>query len=186
MKFNSNFSNNSLKISNFKTSSLKAKVKEVDFSKAMNSVNLETFCFTNFFIKKSVLIKFVRGELIQIINKTIDLEDYKIYSSSLVDYNDLYLNLKLKTIIEKTTGNRLKELPVIYKFKNKENPNFQIYAKKDINNNYEVLAIDLHHLLIVAPDKSRGEKKERSKEKYDGLKLADYNLSKIKLPNSNK
>lgn len=181
MQFSSRFApTTTLHTTGLKVSGFKTTTKKVNFDFAMNSVNLPSFDFTNFLVKKSPLVKFVRGEYIKLLDNKIDLDDSTLYAPTLVSYSDPLLKLKLITIIEKTRNTKVDKLPMIYKFKNKENQNFQIYVANDITNNYEVLAIDLYHLLIPAPDKSRGETVEHSKEKYEKYKLADYNLSEIK------
>ncbi len=182
MPFSSRFATTStLHTTGLKVSGFKTTTKKVNFDFAMKSVNFPSLNFTNFFVKKSPLIKFVRGEYIRLVDNKINLDDHTLYAPALVTYNnDPLLKLKLITIIEKTRNIKVDRLPIIYKFKNKENPEVQIYVANDITNNYEVLAIDLYHLLIPAPDKSRGETVEHSKEKYEKYKLADYNLSEIK------
>jgi len=180
MQFSSQFSKfNSLNTSGFKTSNFKATKKNVNFNNAMNSVNLSMFNFTNFFYKKSPLVKAFKKEYGGLKNGSIDIDDNNKYAATIVNYSDRALELKIKTIIEKTRNVRVNQLPLMYKYKNKQNPELQFYVANNTNNEYEVLAIDLYHLLIPAPDKSRHETTEHSKEKYEQYKLADYNLSEL-------
>ena len=83
--------------------------------------------------------------------------------------------------MEKTRNIKVDKLPpAVYKYKNKENYEFQIYVANNTSGDYEVLAIDIYHLLIPAPDKQRKETTEHSKEKYETFKLANYDLTEIK------
>lgn len=180
MRFSSAFKqSSSLKTKGFKTSNFSPKQKQICFDYAMKSVNLQHFIFTNFLFRKSPTLKLVRTQYFNLKNGKFNLEDSSKYAPSIVNLSNPYLELKLKTIIEKTRNVKVDKLPIIYKFKSKEMPEFQIYVANNLNNEYEVLAIDLYHLLIPAPDKSRGEKTEHSQEKYDSVKFADYNLSEI-------
>ena len=181
MQFSSRFSNsNSLNPIGFKPSKFKSIKKDINFDYAMKSVNLDMLNFTNFFTKKSALIKFFKKEYSCLKNGSVDIDDNTKYVATIVNYKDPALELKIKLIIENTRKIKVDKLPkIIYKYKNRTNPEVQFYVTNNIQNEYEVLAIDLYHLLIPAPDKSRNEKKEHSREKYEKYKYADYDLAEL-------
>jgi len=182
MQFSSKFSNTkNFSNSSFKTNKFKVVTKNVNFGNAMKSVNIDVLNFTNYLVKGSPLVKFVRKQYMDLENQRVDINDQKKYIPTIVNFNNPFLTFKLTTIIEKTRRIKVDKLPqIVYKYKCKENPEFQIYVANNTNNEYEVLAIDLYHLIIPAPDITKKETSEHSKEKYETFKLANYDLSEIK------
>lgn len=149
----------------------------IDIDEALKSVNLPEHFFTNFFKgRKDPMFKFVKTQYAYIkSDKFKILENYELKD---VVYKD---NLSEEKIIDivKCTFDKDVNLNTIYRFKNYENPAFQLYVNKESNNNYKVIIIDLYHLVIPAADRGKGRKKADIENDYNEKKLNDYCLSNI-------
>lgn len=96
-----------------------------------------------------------------------------------VNYGANLKKEKIEQIVFKTRAVK-KECNLIYRFKNNLNPAFQLYVDKVDNNNYDVLIIDLYHLVIPAAYKYYGKKVADLKADYDKVKNNSICLSEIK------
>ena len=154
---------------------------KIDFGESLKSVNIENYMFTNYFANKKLFYKFVKNNIKGIVNNRISLVDSSLFETKLVNVdNDLFLKLKIESILNLTSENRVRVIPTLYKFKELNNKELQYYVEKIDVDNFIVRFIDLYHLVIPAPDYERGEKEEHSKEKYEFHKNDSINLSEIK------
>ena len=155
----------------------------VEFATSLKSVNTGNLsCFTNFFpTRKCNNYKFVKKNIGDIVSNKITLVDDNLYEMRLVEFADNYfLEMKIRDIMECTFGNKVRNIPILYKFKELNNKELQYYVEKKDADNFEVKFIDIYHLVIPAPNKYIGETKENSAETYERHKNDKVCLSEIK------
>lgn len=155
---------------------------DIKFSKALKSVDTgDLTCFTNFFpSKKCNNYKFVKKNINDILSGQISLADEQNFEMKLVQIDGYFLEMKIKEIIKRTTGERIQDIPELYKFKEIHNKELQYYIVKIDSDNFEVKFIDIYHLVIPSPNKELGEITEQSKVKYHDHKMDKICLSEIK------
>lgn len=87
--------------------------------------------------------------------------------------------MKIDNILGNTIGSASISASLLFRLKSINNPAVQFFFLDDLNGNYEVLFVDIYHLVLPAPDKGHKEKKANPKKTYDEHKLAKYCLSNI-------
>lgn len=127
---------------------------EFDFSECFHSVSIDFLEFTNYFNSvKSQRFKFVKRECIRLKEQQVNLDEK--YEMKIVNLDDNFNELKIKTIYSKTINKRIEKLPMLYKLKNLDNQELQFYVKEE-EKKYKVCFIDIYHLAI--PTKTQNTK----------------------------
>lgn len=148
----------------------------VFFNSNIKSTNLPKFYFTNYLDSKKVpMVDCLKRERRKFLKKTVNYDkEYEIKP-----IKTTHEQAKIDEIL-KTTLN-ISNIPVssIMRLKSIYNPELQLFFLDDKKGNYEVIFIDIYHLVLPAPDKSHNEKKANPKEKYETHKNASYCLSNI-------
>lgn len=152
------------------------KSPNVFFNSNIKSTNLPNFYFTNYLDNKRVpMVNCLKKEKRRILNKTLNYDnEYEIKT-----INTNREQLKIDTILKSTIG--ISNIPVsrILRLKSVYNPDLQFFFLDDKKGNYEVIFIDIYHLVLPAPNKLYKEKKANPKKKYEEHKNAAYCLSNI-------
>ena len=152
--------------------------EKFNFDNAYKSVNIPKYYFTNYLdSKKSNFYKFIRRQSKLMLNANYSIFDN--FELKDVNYGANLKKEKIEQIVFETRAIK-RECNLIYRFKNNLNPAFQLYVDKVDNNNYDVLIIDLYHLVIPAADKYYGKKVADLKADYDKVKNNSICLSEIK------
>lgn len=149
----------------------------INYKLALKSVNLPEHYFCNFFkSKKCDMYKFVKREL-----SAMKYDNYNVYDRFKLKDVEYTYNLsedKINDIVFATYG-EYKNIKFIYRLKHNDNPAFQLYVNKINLNEYEVLIIDLYHLVIPAADKAKGKKIADIITDYDCVKNYNFCLSNL-------
>lgn len=165
--------NNNLKTKNI----FGEKNPNVFFSKDIKSVDLPKYYFTNFIdSSKDPLVSFLKSERRKILKKEMDFDkEYEIKDV----INKTNEQKKIDAIIFNTLN--LLNIPVstIFRLKSVYNPNVQFFFLDDYQGNYEILFIDVYHLVLPAPDKSHHEIFANPKKRYKEHQNAKYDLNNI-------
>lgn len=152
------------------------KEPNIFFNSEIKSTNLPKFYFTNFIDgKKSPMVDFLKKERRKFLKQQVDFDnEYEIKS---IDRKteQKKINEILKTTLNKSSIN----VSLLLRLKSIDNPRVQFFFIDDNEGNYEVLFIDIYHLVLPAPDKSYHEKKANPKKTYKEHEKASYCLSNI-------
>lgn len=151
------------------------KSPNVSFNSNIKSVNLPEFYFTNFLEKRAPMVGCLKRERRKFLQKSINYDaEYEIKS---IDTNKE--QKKIDKILKETIN--MSSIPVsrLLRLKSINNPDLQFFFKDDNEGNYEVLFIDIYHLVLPARNKFYKEKKANPKKKYDEHKHENYCLSNI-------
>lgn len=146
------------------------------FNDGIKSTNLPKYYFTNFIDnRKSPIINFLKKERRRFLKKEVDIDNE--YQIKFIEKNNE--QLKVDEIL-KTTINR-ESIPImtLCRLKSVSNPEVQFFFLDDLNGNYEVLFIDIYHLVLPAPDREHNEKYPNPKKHYEQHKNASYCMSNI-------
>lgn len=146
----------------------------VFFNSSIKSTNMPTFYFTNFLDSRKVpMADCLKREKRRILNKTVNYDNE--YEIKKIDTN--HEQTKIDNILKNTLN--ISSIPTssILRLKSVANPELQFFFLDDKKGNYEVIFIDVYHLVLPAPDKSHKEKKANPKKKYEEHKNAKYCLS---------
>lgn len=149
-----------------------------EIDEALKSVNIPQHFFSNYFkSNKDVMYKFFKKQYQLIKSSNYNILEY--FELKNVEFKDNLSEKKIIDIIKETFDKEI-ELNKIYRFKNNDNPAFQLYVNKENDNSYKIIIIDLYHLVIPAVDRFRGSKKAHIEKDYDRIKLYNYCLSNVK------
>jgi len=153
------------------------KEPNVFFNDEIKSIKLSKYYFTNFIdSKKSPLVSALKNERRKILKKEVDYDrDYEIKN---IEYRKSEQK-KIKDILDNTTGNSNINYAMLFRLKNIYNPAIQFFFLDDLNGNYEILLIDIYHLVLPAPDKSHHEWFANPKKTYKEHEKASFDLSNI-------
>lgn len=146
------------------------------FNDGIKSTNLPKYYFTNFIDNsKSPIINTLKRERRRFLKKEVDIDNE--YEIKFIEKNTE--QAKVDEIL-KTTINR-ESIPVmtLCRLKSIFNPEVQFFFLDDLKGNYEVLFIDIYHLVLPAPDKEYNEKYPNPKKHYEKHKNAKYCMSNI-------
>ena len=155
----------------------------IDFSEALESVDMPNILFNNFFeSKKSPMVKYFKTQYRKMVNsENYDLlKDYQIIP---VRGNANYR--KISKIVKKTSGKSYEYNELFFRLKNinKEtglyNAGLQFYYVAQ-ENNFKVIAIDLYHMVIPAHNKDYPDAPKNPNDNYKKHKNGKYNLSNFK------
>ena len=155
----------------------------VDFSDALNSVDMPEILFNNFLeSRRAPMTKYFKSQY----NRILYNENYNLlndYEIKPVKGNALYK--KLSKIVDKTSGQHYEYNEMFFRLKNINrksqfyNPGLQFYyILKD--NTYKIIAIDLYHMIIPAHNRDYYDAPKNPIENYETHKLGIYNLSEFK------
>ena len=166
--------NSSLKATNLlnKKNIFGDKNLKLSFKSNIKSVDIPNIYFNNYFKGNDSYYSFFKKEYSRIINGNFDIETYNIKGLSLTK-NNLYNRIS-KVFLE--TYGYTYRLPYLHRISKKNNEIFQIIYTDD---NYEIIIVDLYHLLIPAIDHEHKEKNKNLKKHYDEVKNNKYNLNNI-------
>lgn len=149
---------------------------KISFNKNIKSTNLAKHTFVNYINSKNkTLIKKLRTDERKFIDGLFDFDkDFKI--KYLLDENNM--QKKFDDILLSTIGTTTNVLSCV-RLKTLGNVSLQYIVSDNFTGTYEIIAIDLYHLLVFAADKSRGEKKPKPKRAYNEHKNDDKCISKV-------
>lgn len=149
---------------------------KISFNKNIKSTNLAKHTFVNYINSKNkTLIKKIRTDERKFIEGLFDFDkDFKI--KYLLDENNM--QKKFDDILLSTIGTTTNVLSCV-RLKTLGNVSLQYIVSDNFTGTYEIIAIDLYHLLVFAADKSRGEKKPKPKRAYNEHKNDDKCISKV-------
>ena len=152
------------------------KEPNIFFNSNIKSINLPNFYFTNFIdSKRSPMVKFLKSQKYGFEAKTIDIDTY--YEIKNIKYNTE--QKKIDKILLETLNMESISTSLIFRLKSKRNTGVHFFFLDDLHGNYEVLFIDLYHMVLPAPDSERGEDVPNPKENYERHETANYCLSNI-------
>ena len=146
------------------------------FHSEIKSTNIPEYYFTNYIdSRKSPMVHFLKQERRRFLEKQVDIDrEYEIKNIKKTKEQK-----KLDKILMNTLN--IPSIPILtlFRLKSVNNPEVQFFFSDDLNGNYQVLIVDIYHLLLPAPDKSHNEKFPNPKKKYGEHKIADYCISNI-------
>lgn len=147
------------------------------FNNNIKSTDIPEMYFINFIdSRKSPLVNTLKREKRRILKKQVDYDnEYEIKN---IEYKKDEKK-KIERILNDTLGISLSNYSLLWRLKYRYNPEIQFFFLDDLSNNYEILFIDIYHLVLPAPDKSRRERWANPKKKYKEHKEAKFNLSNI-------
>lgn len=156
---------------------------EVDFSDALESVDIPDIYFNNYLeSRKSPMTKYFKSQYKRMLNSENYnlLEDYEIKP---VKGNSNYK--KISKIVKKTSGNHYDYSELFFRLKNINrktnfyNPGLQFYYILQ-DDKYKIIFIDLYHMVIPAHNRDYPGAPKNPMENYDRHKNGSYNLSNFK------
>ena len=149
---------------------------KISFNKNIKSTNLSEHKFVNYINSKNkLLIKRLRTDERKFIDGLFDFDkDFEI--KYLLDENNM--QTKFEDILLNTLGTTTSVLSCV-RLKTPGNVSLQYIVSDNFTGAYEIIVIDLYHLLVFAADKSRGEKKPKPKKTYNEHKNDDKCLSEV-------
>lgn len=147
------------------------------FNEEIKSINLPKYYFINFIdSKKDPLVNFLKRERRRFLKKEIKFDsEYEIKNI----INKTNEQKKIDEIIKNTTGKTGIGVSLVFRLKSIYNPNVQFFFLDDLKGNYEVLFIDVYHLVLPAPDKLHKELFAKPQKKYNEHKNARYDIKEI-------
>lgn len=152
------------------------KEPNVFFNSNIKSVNLPEFYFTNFIdCKKSPMVKFLKSQKYGFESKKIDIDN--CYEIKNIKHKKE--QKKIDKILLETLNMNSIPTSLIFRLKSIQNNGVQFFFLDDLQGNYEVLFVDVYHMVLPAPNKERGERVAKPKENYEEHKNARYCLSEI-------
>lgn len=166
-------SNNRLKTKNI----FGEKQPKVVFNANIKSTNLHRYYFTNYIDnKKSPIVKTLKSQRRKMLSMQVDYDkDYEI-KNILYKKNE---KAKINDILQNTIGTTDISFSMLYRLKYIDNPEIQFFFLDNTGGIYEVILIDIYHLVLPAPNKARHENKANPKQIYSLHKNAQYCLSNI-------
>ena len=148
----------------------------VFFNSNLKSTNLPKFHFTNYLDgKKAPMTSYLKKEKRRIINKRVNYDNE--YEIKPIKTNNE--QKKIDSILKSTLNMNSIPTSNIMRLKSVINPALQLFFLDDNKGNYEVIFIDIYHLVLPAPDKSHKETKANPKKTYEEHKNSKYCLSNI-------
>lgn len=151
-----------------------------DFENALFSINIELFEFTNYFrSKKEPMFKYVKSEYKRLMYGKSNLDEE--YDMKLVNVDDTFNEMKIKKLYADTHSIKINALPLMYKLKNKQNPNLQFFVIME-DNIFKVCFIDIYHLAIPTKEqdaKSKYEENRNNKISLEELKIAKTSIKEL-------
>ena len=147
------------------------------FNSNIKSVKIPHLYFTNFINnKKSPLVNTLKQERRRIIKKQVDYDnEYEIKN---IEYRNNERK-KISKILYDTIGIKIPDYSLLWRLKYIINPSIQYFFLDNLDGTYEIIIVDIYHLILPAPDKSHKEKKANPKKTYNAHSLANYCLSNI-------
>lgn len=150
---------------------------KVKFNQNICSIDLPQYFFINYIDDgRKPIVKKLKNEKRRFTNNLIDYEEEYEIKPVLQKKNE---QKKIDAILQGTIGMSTVDLNFLWRLKCYANPALQFFFLDKKDGTYEVLMIDVYHLLIPAADKDHGEKKANPKKTYQEHKDAKYNLSEI-------
>lgn len=144
----------------------------IDFSLALKSIDLPSYQFMNYFTSNQTKIYI---ELQKMYNASLDnhFQIDKYFTSK--DYSALNAlkNERIKRFIRETSNTNITnaDLNELIKYKNKDNPNFQLFVKYNRNESKaHVYLIDIYHLVIPTANSKINRNRVNTEEYYSLLK----------------
>ena len=162
------------------------KVVGLNFSKGLNSIDLEQLNFTNYCSSKECKEYLKIKEFYDKVqnNKFKFLE--KDFESSEYNKTNPQKNKRLITLIKTTINENIedKDLNNIIKYKNRDEKGIQLFIKysKELDSG-ELYLVDLYHFAIPTEDKRFNQRKKDTKQHYCRVKKKvkhNVNLSETK------
>lgn len=154
------------------------KKEKIKMEGALKSVKVPKHFFTNFLANHGdPMFKFVKRQYYAMNDSNYDI--YENFELKSVDFGGNLKEQKLKDIYIETYGEKLNDVSQIYRLKNIENKAFQLYINKIDSNNYEIILIDLYHLIIPAADTYLRKTKADLKGDFDKVKNHNFCLSNV-------
>lgn len=149
---------------------------KISYNKNIKSTNLVKHKFVNYINSKNkALIKKLKTDERKFIDGLFDFDkDFKI--KYLLDENNM--QAKFDDILLNTLGTTTNVLSCV-RLKTPGNVSLQYIVSDNFTGAYEIIVIDLYHLLVFAADKSRGEKKPKPKRTYNEHKDDNKCISKV-------
>lgn len=138
----------------------------------IKSVDIESIFFTNFFKKDKVKYRFVKKEIGIIKRNDNPLENYEMKEENYNKKNQA----RIKQIYSETY--RAVNVTPLIRLKHINSKEFQLYCQ-EINGDYVIKLIDLHHLIVPAADKDHGEEKANPQKKYKEVKGGSIDLKDL-------
>lgn len=136
----------------------------VIFNDRIKSVNIPKCNFTNYLHgKKSPLTKTLNQLNNRIKNNYVNYDvEFEIKKIDRINEE----KYKIKNILHKTYGNNSIDYNKFLRLKYRKNPEIQFFFLDDLNGNYEVIIVDIYHLVLAAIDRERHEEYAKPWEKY--------------------
>lgn len=149
----------------------------VYFNENICSTDIPQYFFINYIDSpKSQIVKKLKNEKRRFVsNDVIYEEEYEIKPVE----NRKNEQKRIDMVLQKTVGISTVDLNLLYRLKCYANQALQFFFLDKLNGEYEVLIIDLYHLIVPAADKDHNERKANPKKTYNEHKDAKYNLSEI-------
>lgn len=154
----------------------------VYFNPNISSTDIPKYFFTNYIdSKKSLIVKKIKQEKRRFTCNEINYEDE--YEIKIVE-NRKNEQQKIDAILQNTIGIKTVDLNFLYRLKCYANKSLQFFFLEHPDGKYEVIIIDLYHLILPAADRDHYEKKANPKKTYkehhkDNPEKTMYNLSEI-------
>ena len=126
--------------------------------------------------KKHPLVGALRNERRRLLKKEVDFDNE--YEIKPIHYKKNEKQ-KISDILSQTIGYNNINYSMLWRLKFISNPEIQFFFLDDLSGNYEVLIIDIYHLIIPAADKDYHEKHANPKKKYFEHQNANYDLKHI-------
>lgn len=153
------------------------KEPNIFFNEDIKSTNLPKYYFTNYIDnRKNPVVKFLKNERRKFITKTVSFdEEYEIKGIK----NKSNEQKKIDEILFSTLSLPSINISLLARLKSKVNPSVQFFFYDDLQGNYEVLFVDIYHLVLPAPDKSHHEIFANPKKKYKEHENDSFDISNI-------
>ena len=147
------------------------------FNSNIKSTRIPAMSFTNYIdSKKSPIVSALKRERRKILKKQVDYD--KEYEIKNIDYKTNEKK-KIEKILKNTLGISLPNYSLLWRLKYLENPEIQFFFVDNLNGSYEILFVDIYHLVLPASNKLNKKKKANPKKKYKEHEKANFCLSNI-------
>ena len=161
---------------------LGGKATDIYFNPNIKSVDIPEEFFTNYIdSRKSLIVKTIKNERRRILTKEVDYNrEYEV--KDIINKSNEYK--KIDKILKKTVGAVSINYNFLWRMKYISNPELQFFFYEKLNGTFEILIIDIYHLIVTAADRDHGEIVANPKKKYkehhkDNPEKTMYNLSEI-------
>ena len=138
----------------------------------IKSVDIESIFFTNFLKKDKVKYRFVKKEIGIVKRNDNPLENYEMKEENYNKKNQA----RIKQVYSETY--HAANVTPLIRLKHINSKEFQLYCQ-EINGDYVIKLIDVHHLIVPAADKDHNEKKANPQKKYNDVRGGKIDLKDL-------